>query len=160
MREVAAMKVIKSSTQIARAPREVFDYVSDAARLHEWQPSVQEAGVEPPGVRQVGMRGFEVRNVPGGRQKIRWEVTECEPGSRWAIEGIEGPVRAHVVISLTPSDGTGTLVEYRIQFEGHGIGKLIGLMATRGARTEVPASLALLKQRLESSDRTQPASSL
>ena len=69
-------------------------------------------------------------------------------------------MRAHVVISLTPSDGTGTLVEYRIQFEGHGIGKLIGRMATRAARTEIPASLALLKQRLESSDRTQPAGSL
>ena len=146
---MAAMKVIESSTQIARTPQEVFDYVSDAARLPEWQPSVEEAGAEPAAVRQVGMRGYEVRRVPGGRQTIRWEVTECAPGARWAVEGIEGPVRAHVAISLAPAEGTGTRVDYRIWFEGHGIGKLIRLMASRGARTEIPTSLALLKQRLE-----------
>ena len=143
------MKVIECSTEIARAPQEVFDYVSDAARLPEWQPSVEEASAEPPGVRQVGMRGYEVRRVPGGKQKIRWEVTECEPGGRWAVDGIDGPVRAHAAISLTPADGNGTHVDYRIWFEGHGIGKLIRLMAGRGARTEMPASLALLKERLE-----------
>lgn len=143
------MNVIESSTRIARTPQEVFDYVSDAARLPEWQTSVHEAGVEPPAVRQVGMRGYEVRSVPGGRQKVRWEVTECDPGTRWAIEGIEGPVRAHVAISLAPVDDTGTTVDYRIWFEGRGIGKLLRLMASRGARSEIPASLALLKQRLE-----------
>lgn len=143
------MKVIENSTEIARTPQEVFDYVSDAARLPEWQPSVEEAAVEPPAVRQVGMRGYEVRRVPGGKQKVRWEVTECVPGSRWSVEGIEGPVRAHVVISLIPADDAGTRVDYRVWFEGRGIGKLFRLMATRGARTEVPASLALLKQRLE-----------
>jgi len=144
------MKVIEYGTDIARSPREVFDYVTDTARLPEWQPSVEEAGAEPPAIRDVGMRGYEVRRVPGGRQRILWEVTECEPGRRWAVDGIEGPVRAHVVISLAPADGSGTHVDYRIRFEGRGIGRLIRLMASRGARTEVPESLALLKQRLES----------
>jgi uncharacterized protein YndB with AHSA1/START domain len=143
------MNVIESSTRIARTPQEVFDYVSDAARLPEWQPSVHEAGVEPPAVRQVGMRGYEVRSVQGRTQKVRWEVTECEPGTRWAVDGIEGPVRAHVTISLAPADDTGTTLDYRIWFEGRGIGKLFRLMASRGARSEIPASLALLKQRLE-----------
>lgn len=143
------MKVIEGSTRIARTPQEVFDFVTDAARLPEWQPSVQEASAEPPGIREVGMRGYEVRNVPGGPQRIRWEVTECEPGRRWAVEGIDGPVRAHAAVSLEPAGGSGTRVDYRIWFEGRGIGRLIRLMASRGARTEVPESLALLKQRLE-----------
>jgi uncharacterized protein YndB with AHSA1/START domain len=143
------MKVIECSTEIARTPQEVFDYVTDTARLPEWQPSVEVASAEPPAIRQVGMRGYEVRRVPGGKQKIRWEVTECEPGGRWAVEGIDGPVRAHAAISLTAVDGNGTHVGYSIWFEGHGIGKLIRLMAGRGARTEMPASLALLKERLE-----------
>jgi uncharacterized protein YndB with AHSA1/START domain len=143
------MKVIEYSTEVSRTPQEVFDYVSDTARIPEWQPSVEEAAAEPPAIRQVGMRGHEVRRLPSGKQKIRWEVTECEPGGRWAVEGIEGPVRAHVAISLAPIDGNGTRVDYRVWFEGRGIGKLIRLMATRGARSEVPASLELLKQRLE-----------
>ena len=151
------MKVIEYSTEIARAPQEVFDYVTDTARLPEWQPSVEEAAAEPPAIRQVGMRGHEVRRVPGGPQKVRWQVTECEPGGRWAVEGIDGPVRAHAVISLAPIDGAGTHVDYRVWFEGHGIGKLIRLMATRAARTEVPESLDLLKQRLEAAGVERPA---
>ena len=149
------MKVIEYSTEIARTPHEVFDYVADAARLPEWQPSVEEASAEPPAIREVGMRGYEVRRIPGGRAKLRWRVTECEPGGRWAVEGIDGPVRAHASISLAASggggDGDGTHVDYRIWFEGHGIGRLFKVMAGRGARTEVPQSLALLKQRLEAS---------
>ena len=147
------MKVIEYSTEIARSPQEVFDYVTDAARLPEWQPSVEEASAEPPAIRQVGMRGYEVRRLPGGRQKLRWQVTECEPGGRWAVEGIDGPVRAHASISLVSADddgdGDATHVDYRIWFEGRGIGRLFKVMAGRGARTEVPESLALLKQRLE-----------
>ena len=144
------MKVIEYSTEVARTPQEVFDYVSDATRLPEWQPSVEEAAAEPPAIRQVGMLGYEVRRVPGGPQKLRWQVTECEPGRRWAIEGIDGPVRAHATIALAPTDGDGTRVDYRIWFEGRGIGRLFRLMAGRGARTEVPEILELLKGRLES----------
>ena len=147
--EVAAMKVIEYSTEVARTPQAVFDYVTDAARLPEWQPAVEEAAAEPPAIREVGMRGYELRRVPGRTQRIRWEVTECEPGARWAVEGIDGPVRAHAAISLAPAEGAGTRVDYRIWFEGRGIGRLIRLMASRGARNEVPVSLALLKQRLE-----------
>lgn len=141
-------KVIEASTNIARTPREVFDYVSEAARLPDWQPSVDEAAAEPPGVPAVGMRGHEIRRVPGGPRTFHWEVTDCEPGSRWGIRGIDGPVRAHVTMTFAPA-GAGTDLDYRIWFEGHGIGKLIRLLAGQGARKEVPASLALLKQRLE-----------
>ena len=143
------MKVIEYSTEVARTPQEVFDYVSDATRLPEWQPSVKEAAAEPPAIRKVGMRGYEVRRVPGGPQKLRWQVTECEPGRRWGIEGVDGPVRAHATMTLAPTDGNGTRVDYRIWFEGRGIGRLFRLMAGRGASTDVPASLELLKGRLE-----------
>jgi uncharacterized protein YndB with AHSA1/START domain len=150
------MKVIESSIDIARSPQEVFGYVTDTARLHEWQPSVNEAAAEPPRIRAVGMRGYEVRRVPGRTQKLHWEVTEFEEGSTWTIEGIDGPVRAHAAMLFAPTDGDGTHVDYRIWFEGRGIGKLIKLMATRGARAGVPASLALLKQRLEEADASRP----
>jgi uncharacterized protein YndB with AHSA1/START domain len=143
-------KVIEASTDIARTPQEVFDYVSDPARLPDWQPSVDVAAFEPPGVPAVGQRGHEVRRVPGGRRTIRWEVAECEPGRRWSISGIDGAVRAHVTIACAPtSAGASTHVNYDIRFEGHGVGKLLRLVASQRARKEVPANLALLKQRLE-----------
>ncbi len=145
------MKVIEYSTEIARSPQEVFDYVSDAARLPEWQPSVEAAAAEPPAIRQVGMLGYEVRRVPGGRQKAAMAGHRVRTG--WALgdRGHRWTGRAHTpTISLAPSDGVGgTQVDYRIWFEGHGIGRLFRVMAGRGARAEVPESLELLKQRLE-----------
>ena len=143
-------KVIEASTDIARSPQEVFDYVSDPARLPDWQPTVDDAAFESPGVPAVGTQGHEVRRVPGGRRAFRWEVTECEPGRLWSIQGIDGPVRAHVTVALAPSGaGAGTHVSYSIWFEGHGIGKVIRLLASQGARKEVQPTLALLKQKLE-----------
>ena len=92
------MKVIEYSAEVARTPQEVFDYVTDATRLPEWQPSVKEAAASRPRSGRSACAGYEVRRVPGGPQKLRWQVTECEPGRRWAIEGIDGPVRAHATI--------------------------------------------------------------
>jgi uncharacterized protein YndB with AHSA1/START domain len=146
-------KIIEASTEIARRPQEVFEYVADATRLPEWQPAVEEAVADPPGLLQVGMTGREVRRVPGGRRTFRWEVTESDPGRRWGLRGIDGPVRAHITVVFAPTlGGAGTHVDYAIWFEGHGIGKLIRLLAQQGARKDVPASLALLKQRLELAD--------
>lgn len=143
-------KVIEASAEIARSPQEVFDYVSDPARLPEWQPSVEAAAAESLEAVAVGQRGHEVRRVPGGRRTFRWEVTDCEPGRNWGVRGIDGPVRAHVAMVLTPAgQGTCTHLDYRIWFEGHGVGKLIGVLARQGARREVPDNLALLKKRLE-----------
>jgi uncharacterized protein YndB with AHSA1/START domain len=152
-------KVIEASTDIARAPQDVFDYVSDPVRLPHWQPSVDMAAFEPPGIpAAVGVQGHEVRRLPGGGRTFRWEVTECEPGRRWSIRGIDGTVRAHVTLDFAPTRaGTDTHVNYRIWFEGHGIGKLIRLLASQGARKEIPESLALLKQQLEASS-ARPAS--
>jgi len=143
-------RFIDASTEIARTPQEVFDYVSDPTRLPDWQRSVDAAAAEPTAVRAVGMRGHEVRRIPGGSRTIRWEVTECDPGRRWGVRGVDGPVQARVTVSFAPtSGGAGTHVDYRIWFEGHGIGKLFRLLAHQGARREVPSNLVLLKQRLE-----------
>lgn len=152
--EVKVMsKVIEARTAIARPPQEVFAFVSDPARLPEWQPDVEEAATEVPGQPAVGVRGHEVRRVPGGRRTIRWEVTDCEPGRRWGVRGIDGLVRAHVAMALAPADdGSSTQIDYQIWFEGHGVGKLVGLLARQGARKDVPQNLALLKQRLEEAD--------
>jgi len=155
----ALSKVIEASIDIRRIPQEVFDYAADPARLPDWQPSVESATFDPPGTpRTVGAQGHEVRRVPGGVRTFRWEVTECDPGSRWSIRGTDGPVRVHVTLAFTPThDASGTHVSYRARFEGHGLGKLIRLLASRGARNEVPANLALLKKRLEATN-AQPDS--
>jgi uncharacterized protein YndB with AHSA1/START domain len=143
-------RIVEAHVDIDRTPEEVFDYVSDARRLPEWQPDVESAQPEPPGIPAVGMVGRETRRVPGGPRTFRWEVTECERGRRWAVRGVDGPVRAQVTMTLDPmGGGARTRFGYGIRLEGHGLGKVIAPLARHGAGKDVAANLALLKQRLE-----------
>lgn len=143
-------RIVEATVDIALAPEEVFAYVSDPTRLREWQPQVEVAEPERSGIPAVGMRGREVRKVPGGRRTIRWEVTDYKRGRIWAVRGIEGPVRAHVTMTFSPTDnGAGTTFHYRIWFEAHGIGRAIAPLARHGAAGDIAGNLALLKQRLE-----------
>lgn len=144
------VKTITAGVDIARSPRQVFGYIADATHLPEWQPDVRQAAFDQPTAVGVGTRGQEVRHVMGADRPITWEVTDYDPHRRYGVRGIDGPVRAHVTIDLTPStDGTGTHLQYGIDFEGHGIGKLIAPLARKGARKDLKATLERLRRRLE-----------
>jgi uncharacterized protein YndB with AHSA1/START domain len=146
------VKTITVAVEIARNPREVFDYIADASHLPEWQPDVRRAGYDEPAAVSVGSLGREVRHVMGSDRSIAWEVTNYNPDHRYGVRGVNGPVRAHVTMDLTPTtDGTGTRLEYGIVFEGHGIGKLLAPLARKDASKDLGATLERLKRRLEES---------
>jgi uncharacterized protein YndB with AHSA1/START domain len=143
-------KTITGEVDIAREPQQVFGYIADATHLPEWQPDVRHAAFDQPAAVGVGTRGQEVRHVMGADRPITWEVTDYDLARRYGVRGIDGTVRAHVTMDLTPTtDGTGTHLEYGIGFEGHGIGKLIAPLARTGARKDLEATLERLRRRLE-----------
>jgi hypothetical protein len=80
------------------------------------------------------------------------EVTEHTPPTRFAFRGIDGPVRAVGRGSIEPLDnGARSRVTVEIDFEGHGIGKLlVPLFVRRQATKELPQNQRRLKERLES----------
>lgn len=80
------------------------------------------------------------------------EVTEHSPPRRWAFRGIDGPVRAIVSGTVEPlGDGAWSRLTIELDFEGHGIGKLlVPLVVRRQARGELPRNQQALKERLES----------
>jgi len=57
-------------------PDVVFDYISDAAPLPEWQDAVQNVVIEPRGLWAWACAAAKRRRVPGGRRTFGWEVTE------------------------------------------------------------------------------------
>ena len=70
------------------------------------------------------------------------------------MRGIDGPIRALVDVTVQPIVQTRSRVAIDVDFEGHGIGKiLVPLLVRRQAAKEMPENLARLKDRLE----TQPA---
>ncbi len=86
----------------------------------------------------------------GSNRSIGWEVTDYSPDHRYALRGIDGPVRAQVTMELSPSSGgAGTRLRYAIDFEGRGIGRLLVTFARQGTRKDLPATLHRLKRRLE-----------
>ena len=67
------------------------------------------------------------------------------------MRGIDGPIRASVDVIVQPLDQTRSRVAIDVDFEGHGIGKvLVPLLVRRQAAKEMPENLARLKDRLES----------
>jgi hypothetical protein len=84
-------------------------------------------------------------------QTMTSEVTEYDPPRGYAFRIIDGPVRALGEGRFEPlDDGRKTRFTFELDFEGHGIGKLlVPLIVRRQAAKELPESHAQLKKRLE-----------
>jgi uncharacterized protein YndB with AHSA1/START domain len=142
------MAPITASIEIARPPEAVFAYIDDLSRHGEWQGQIQEVKVETEGPTRVGSRAREKRQVPGGVREMTYEITEHEPPRRASFRGIDGPVRVVGTVTVSPVDG-GSRLSLELDFEGHGLGKLLLPLVRKQARKEVPQNQQRLKQRLE-----------
>ena len=87
------------------------------------------------------------------RTRATSEITKVDPPTSWAVHGIDGPIRAIVDVTVEPVDGSArSRVTIELDFEGHGIGKLlVPLVVRRQARNEMPANVKRLKEQLEAS---------
>jgi uncharacterized protein YndB with AHSA1/START domain len=145
------MAPIVSSIDIARPPREVFAYVTDPSRLAEWQESVVSARTEGGGPPAVGSKAVTTRRIGRGERTMTMEMTNIDPPRSWGVRGIDGPVRGIVDGTVEPlNDGGRSRVTIELDFEGHGLGKLlVPLVVRRQVQKEMPRNLRNLKERLE-----------
>jgi uncharacterized protein YndB with AHSA1/START domain len=143
---------IVTSIEIARPLEDVFSYVTDPLRLADWQEGVVSSRVEEGAPPAVGSRVIQTRRISGGERTMTSEITELTPPTRWAVDGIDGPVRGTVKGTVQPvDDGARSRGTIELDFEGHGIGKLlVPLVVRRHARREMPINMRKLKERLES----------
>jgi len=140
---------IVTEVDVARPPDEVFRYVTDPSRFGEWQSGVVSAHIEGNG-QAVGSRCVMTRRIGGRDRTSTSEITQISPPRKWAIHGIDGPIRADVTVTVDPrQDGTQAHVAIELDFHGYGIGKMILPMVVRQAHTEARQSSQKLKSRLE-----------
>lgn len=146
------MAPIVSTVEIARPPDEVFAYVTDPSRFAEWQEGVVSGRIEGGGPPVVGSRYTTTRRIGGAERTTTSEITEISPPRSWAVHGVDGPIRAIVNVTVEPlNENSRSRVRLELDFEGHGIGKLlVPLVARRQARKQSPANLQNLKEQLES----------
>jgi uncharacterized protein YndB with AHSA1/START domain len=143
---------IVESVEISRRPEDVCSYVTDVSRLPEWQESVVSVRRESEGPPAVGSRAVVTRRIGPREQPMTMELTELNPPSSWSVRGVDGPVRGIVHGTIEPlGNGDRSRLTITLDFEGHGIGKLlVPLVARRQAGSEMPRNMQKLKERLES----------
>ncbi len=154
------MPPIVTSIEIDRPPEGVYSYVTDPSTFAEWQRGVVSGCGDDDGATGVGATCTTRRRIGGAARVATSEVTRLDPPASWAIRPVDGPIRAIVGVTVEPlSGGSRSRVTIAVDFEGHGIGRLIvPLVVRRQARAEMPANCRRLKTRLEAARRATAGS--
>jgi carbon monoxide dehydrogenase subunit G len=145
------MSAIVTSIDVDRPADRVFAYATDPTRFAEWQKGVVSGHLDANGSPQVGDLCFTTRRIGGAERPVTSRLSHFDPPRKWGVRGIDGPIRAAVDVAVEPLGETRSRLTIALDFEGHGIGKiLVPLLVRREARKEMPANVAALKTRLES----------
>ncbi|MFI6566994.1 SRPBCC family protein [Streptomyces sp. NPDC050534] len=145
------MTAFHEEIDVDRSPEDVWAYVIDPSHLPEWQLSAVSVEQLDEGPLHPGSRVKVTRRVGSREMPMTMECTECEPPHSWSLRGIDGPVRGHFHGAVEPlDDGRRTRVTMDLDFEAHGIGKvLLPLLVRPQVRKELPHNERLLRNRLE-----------
>jgi uncharacterized membrane protein len=135
---------------IRRPVEDVFSYMDDVAREHEWQPHLIEADQTPPGAAAVGTRRRYVSHFMGRRVENTYVITSYEPRRRVALETTpDSTLTATSEVTWEAVPG-GTRVSMSVDGTASGPLRLVpGRMLEATFEKELAASLARLKERLE-----------
>lgn len=149
------MSPIIATVEVDRPAAEVFAYATDPTRFPEWQAGVvdghMDGHVDDAGAPQVGAKCVTTRRIGGAERPVTSELTHVDPPRTWGVHGIDGPIRATVDLTVAPLTETRSRLTIAVDFEGHGIGKvLVPLLVRRQAQKEMPTNVANLKRHLES----------
>jgi uncharacterized protein YndB with AHSA1/START domain len=146
------MASITASVEVACPPETVFSYVTDPTRFAEWQENVTSGHMDGDGPHRVGAICRTTRRIGFAERPVASEITHLDPPRTWAVRGIDGPLRAVVDVTVRAlDDADHSALTISIDFEGHGIGKLlVPLVVRREAAKEMPRNVQRLKANLES----------
>lgn len=143
------MPPIIVSADVERSADDVYAYTTDPSRFGEWQQGVVGGHIEPVATADKP-RCVTIRRIGFTERASTSEVVHADPPRAWSVRGIDGPIRALVDVTVTPLTDASSRVTIAVDFEGHGIGKLlVPLVVRRQARKEMPSNVATLKRRLE-----------
>ncbi|WP_217234639.1 SRPBCC family protein [Streptomyces sp. AC555_RSS877] len=148
------MSAIREVIDIDRSPDDVYTYVTDTSHLPDWQLSAVSARRLDKGPLHEGSQVRVLRRIGSREMPMTVEFDEHVPPHSWGLHGVDGPVRPRVHGAIEPLDeGRRSRVTIDIDFEGHGLGKvLVPLVARPQMRKELPRDKQLLKDRLEQSE--------
>jgi hypothetical protein len=136
-----------NAVTINRSRRDVFAFVSDLENIPKWNYAILETRKTSPGPVAVGSMYRQVRSLPSRREESL-EVTEFEPGRRFAVHGDLGPFSGTLSYEFDDDAGS-TRLTNTAHLEGRGVMKLAAPLASARVRDAVAENLQALKAILE-----------
>ena len=137
---------VELRVQIARQANDVFALLTDVERVPDWQATAVEAHADEPIAE--GVRILERRHFLGHDAETELEVTAFEPGRRFALRTLRGPVKLSIDHELEERDG-GTSVHVTAEGKPQGLMRLAAPAVTARVRQELKRDFERLKAILE-----------
>jgi uncharacterized protein YndB with AHSA1/START domain len=139
------------TVDIDRSVEDVFDHVSDFTTAAEWRTEVHESRMTPPAPMRVGTTLYEVALVSGRRVVTESVVDEFERPHRWTFAHIRGPLPVSGENRFERVPG-GTRLTYTLRVGLPKLWRLAAPYLRRSGRRTIAASLATLREQLETRD--------
>lgn len=140
----------EASVVIHRPVEDVFEYMDDVSREHEWQPQLEDAQQLPPGPATVGSRRRYVSQFMGKRVENTYIIRTYEPNRRLLLETTpDSTINVTTEIRWESVPG-GTKVTMSLDGSAKGPLKLVPrrLLSAAFAK-DLERALTRLKERLE-----------
>jgi uncharacterized membrane protein len=105
---------VNVSVDVARPPREVFEYLEDAENNPAWIPNMRSCRWTTPPPVGVGSKYEQTSAFLGRQIRTNFEVTEHAPGQRVTIESREGssfPIRVTRIVEAGAGGGSHVIEE-------------------------------------------------
>ncbi len=148
-------RVIENRILIARTPQQVYDYVTQPWRWHEWHPSSQSAQAESD-IMVAGARFREViRLQPLSplpltiRRRTQYQVVQAEPGKCWEVRGETSGGQLSIRYELA-DDAGGTRFFRRLRYQVRGVMRVVDPLLYPRMQALSLVALNNLRQKLES----------
>jgi uncharacterized membrane protein len=132
---------------VERPPDEVFAYLTDLSNLPSWQSGSVEVR-KPEGSLGVGTSYVQVLSFLGKRIETTLEVVEFEPGRRFSLKTLSGPIPFEVRHALQPAEN-GTTLTVTLEGEPAGFFRLAEGLVERNAQRQIEQDYATLKAMVE-----------
>jgi polyketide cyclase/dehydrase/lipid transport protein len=130
-----------------RTVEDVWEYVSDFNRAHEWRTEVTGSRMEPAGPMRTGSRLRETAVINGRTVVTDSVVDSCEAPHRFTFAHVAGPLPVSGEYLLT-SAPDGTRLSYLLDVRLTGMWRLAGPLLRRSGRRMIGRSLATLADTL------------
>ena len=138
-----------NSIFINRLPQEVFNAITDPAKISLWQSMTEKAEWTSNGSHGVGSTQKVVARFLGRKIESDIEITAWEPSHRVDYKFVNGPYPAEVSNILQPQ-GEGTLLTAQSQGEMGSFFKLAEGLVARQLEKQLAANIESLKLLMES----------